>query len=356
MYIYLAVFIMMSFYGKLIFNKGISKNYKIIFLTFNLIIFGTIECLREFTIGEDTINYINWFIDYSKAGWTNSLYHPTRDVEIGYKVLNLLIAEFTQNPRILLVIVSILILGLHLWFLNVNSKNVWLSMVLFVGLNFFTNSMTAWRQYIAMGIVVWLYPLLLKKEYKKAMVVVLTGALFHKTSIICSMILIIMYFFSYTYKNILRISMLLLLCIPVIEVIVQCILKYLPKYRFYFSQEELGNMAIGKLRWLFIIIEIAMIIYVYANKRYHSRKIVLLSLMVIFSVYVGILGKYIPHIFRLGYYFDYFLLLFIPEIIPSTGTNKAVAEITVWGMSLLFYYYYLITNAGGIVPYHIYLI
>ena len=107
MHIYLAVFIMMSFYGKIIFNKGISKNYKIIFLTFNLIIFGTIECLRDFTIGEDTINYINWFIDYSKAGWTNSLYHPTRDVEIGYKVLNLLIAEFTQNPRILLVIVNI---------------------------------------------------------------------------------------------------------------------------------------------------------------------------------------------------------------------------------------------------------
>ena len=50
-------------------------------------------------------------------------------------------------------------------------------------------------------------------------------------------------------------------------------------------------------------------------------------------------------------YYDYILLLALPDFMPKLHKNRVFAYISVTTLSFAFLVYYLMTNAGAIVPY-----
>ena len=334
--------------GACIFSKGYTKQHRILFAIFFFWSLAIVAFFRSFTIGEDTLNYVEWFQDFYEDGWRVSFISPRRYVEPAYKILNLIIARYTDDARVLLIVVAFIILLSFTLFLTRYSENLFLSAILFIGLNFFTNSMTAWRQFMAMSVLVWMLPALFKKKWLKAGIIAILAFNFHRSSIICILSLIAAYVLCKRTLFLKIVVVLEIIAFFSIELMLRVFLSLVPKYKIYFSPE--ANAQMGKLQALIIVLEILLLCYYYfIRKDLHKEYNNLLFIMISISVVIGFLNNVVPHIFRLGYYFEFYLLLFIPLIIPKH--NVVFWRMCVVVASFLLYSYYLFTNAAGIVPY-----
>lgn len=335
--------------------NGRNSNKDLVFIIFVFCMMFAIQALRAESIGEDTPAYIAWFQDYCNLDQVNSLFHPWRDIEIGYSTLNVILSRFTNNPRILITIVSLIIISLHLYFIIKNSKNPFLSILLFMGLNYFITSMVSWRQFIAMGIVFWAFPFLLNKKYIKASCIMILAFAFHDTSALFSITLIGVVLLSKNYMSSFIILIGGTVSLFFINHLLNLVLTLFPAYKIYFGYDSnFGQIrSIGKLSYIYILVELILISIVLCLKKYHTPKIIGMSSLMALSVIVKLLGLYIPHMFRIGYFFDYFLILLIPELISDTR-NGQIIKVSTFAASLLLYFYYLSTNPGQTVPYAFY--
>lgn len=253
MIIYYSVYLLVIIVGIATFHKAFTRNRIIFFAGMAALLMIVPEAFRSSNIGEDTPAYISWFERYYTSGWKVTLFDGNPDEEIGYRLLNLIISTFTHHEQWLIIVTSILIITLHLFFLMHNSHHLPLSILLFFSCNHFLTSMCSLRQYIAMGIVWWFVPLLMKKKYKAAYGVALASFFFHKTSLVFVIASSVAYYLSNHWYNIGLSLGLELLSISCINIIVPILLTFLPKYSIYFANIEDEVLGVGKLRYIYII-------------------------------------------------------------------------------------------------------
>lgn len=350
MTVYLCLMLALLLIGILCFSNGVTVKSKKIFCNITIVMMLLVQCLRDVSVGEDTPVYILWFKEYCNMQYISSIYHPWRDIDVGYSLLNIILSRLTSNEQILICVVSIIIVTLHIKFIEKNSKSPLISVMLFMGCNFFLTSMVSWRQYIAMGIVFWMYPCLNNKKYIKSLIVLLLAFCFHDTAILFGFAIFVAYFCSrYKYGSLIILSVCIIV-VPFLNIIIDKILILLPGYELYFSGTINTTSGIGKLRYVYMIIELMLIMIVIINKNLHSRNNYVLASLMSFSIFSGFLAIYIPYIFRVGYYFEYFILLLIPEII-SKSRNRTLIKAIIIACCLVLFIYYLMNNPGETVPY-----
>lgn len=359
MSIYIAFYITTFIVGLFFSNKKNQKYYSRLFCNIVFVLMCLITCLREVSVGEDTANYAEWFQDFCAMPSITSLFTYDRDVEIGYGLINFLISRITDNPRILIAVIAVLINFLHIRFIRLNSKNIYSSVILYISLNFFFTSMNSWRQFIAMGICFWMYPLLLNRKYFKALLTLLCAFCFHDTVIIFGVVIFICKIINRKKNRIVLLAIAGAISFCVLPFLIKIVLKFLPAYAPYFDGETGGYF--GELELVFIITQIALIILVLINKNLRENKrISLLLSLILFNILISFYGFFIPHIFRLNFYFKYFLIIIIPEVIFNLeqygrkSTALTTRRIMLFCGCLLFGYY-LSTNPGNICPYKTFL-
>ena len=320
--------------------------------SFLLLLFFT--AFRGEKVGIDVPEYLRWFQKFNSLGWKRT-FEIEKDIELGYLCINYIISRFTLDPHYLIITVSFFILFLHITFLKKSSRDFFLSLMLFLSFNHFFTSMCSWRQFIAMGIVFFAYPLFFEKKYICAIFVMGFAFLFHFTTILFDVSVLIAYVFSRKKK---WLVLFLLFCIffpPFFEKLFFSVIEIIPKYSIYANSKYQTLGTVGKLRYAYIIIEFFIIFYVIVTKNMRNRSINFMCIMLCFSIFIGLLGAKIPLIFRLGYYFDYFLVLIIPDLICIRGKkNKASLKLAVVFWGFLFYLYYMLTNSAGMIPWYMY--
>lgn len=332
------------------FDKVEQKTINAFFVaSFCLLLFFT--GFRAETVGIDTPEYILWFKEFNTLGWERT-FHTKKDIEFGYLIICYIVSCISKNSFVLIFVVSFIILVLHLSFLKMNSKNLFVSIILYLSFNHFFTSMSSWRQYIAMGIVFFIYPLLLKKKYLFSLLLMFIGFFFHYSTLLFDFAIIIAYVFSRKKIYVLFFLLFCVIIAPKIFVFIfNSFIEKMPKYAFY--ESHLVSGSVGRLRTIYIIIEICIILYVLKNKSVKYRNINMMSIMLTFSILCGLLGSSIPLIFRLGYYFDYFLLLIIPELMVVRNKNSTGIQSFFTCFFFLFYFYLILTNSAGILPYRL---
>lgn len=353
MTVYIILMLGILVAGILCFSKGESENNTKIFCNISLFMMLIVQCLRGNGVGEDTAAYIDWFNEYCDMSTVTSFLHPWRDIDVGYSILNIVISRFTTNEHALIIVVSILIVLLHIKFIQKTSKDSFVSVMLFLGCNFFITSMVSWRQFIAMGMVVWMYPLLLEKKYIKALFVMALAFCFHDTAIFVGGALLVSVLLANDYKSSWLILLLGIAFIPMTDIFVNKILTFLPAYQLYFNGAITNDasIGIGKLRWVYLFTQFYLMIIILLVKKYHTQKITVMSSLMAFAIVIGLLGMFVPYVFRISYYFDYFMLILIPELLPKKSRYGLVIKIGITFFSMALYVYYLSYNPGQTVPY-----
>lgn len=327
---------------------------KIVFTITAFFFMFIVQGMRDIYVGADTKAYIDIFdniaaseglIDFQKSSFL--------DIEIGYVLLNTAITSISNDNHFFIFVLSGIVLFLHVFFLYRNSKNIYISIYLFFGLNHFITSMVSIRQYIAVGIVMWMLPTLEKGKIIRSIFIAFIAFIFHNSSIVFIAAITMAYIFKRKTKYSWHVLSALLLSLPVTTILKDFIVGYIPKYEFY--EAYLGQAGIGPFAIMCAILYFCIFsMYSYCAKNNENEYRNILLILMAFAVYTPLLGIYLPWGFRLTYYFTYIPLLVVPDLIELRWRNKMISRVIVAFISLVLFTYQLLTNAGNVVPYQFY--
>lgn len=114
--------------------------------------------------GFDTIKYLDW--------------------EWGFNLYTKIIVFFTRNEKIYFAITAFLCLAPVAWFIYKNSRNVWLSTLIYINLSFFYCTMNFLRQSMAIAIMLFAWHFLKKRKSLFFFLLTCVAAFFHTTAFI----------------------------------------------------------------------------------------------------------------------------------------------------------------------------
>lgn len=360
MLVYIALFVFVLSVGLFQYssittiNIRSNKNHYItgphIVFCFVLISVTFIEAMRAASVGEDLPGYLSWFRYYRMRALNIETLLDFSAFEPGFMLLYKGIGLFSTTDHAFIVATSVIIVFLNMYFLYKNSEDFYLSVLLFFAFNHFFTSMVSLRQYIAIGIIMWILPSLKEKKYVRAVALGVVAFFFHMTSIIASIFIFAAFIVRKKKKIIPWVSLVAILIIPIAGRLFTFFTGFFTKYQLFYSLGSGGR--IGSLRLIYILLEVALIFYVYFVKE-SEEEYTEYSLLLIPAIACGVLTS-IPHIFRVGYYFDYVMLLLIPKIVTDSKRNKTAMRIAVMLIAIVFFAYYLSVNPGETVPYKFY--
>ena len=104
--------------------------------------------------------------------------------EPGYLLLNWVVSLLGGDYRIFLFVFHFLLTALVFVWIGRYSASPWLSVFLFLTLQYFALSMNFLRQALAAAIAIWAYPFLKKRRFLPACGLVLLAACFHRTALV----------------------------------------------------------------------------------------------------------------------------------------------------------------------------
>ena len=317
-----------------------------------IVIIGLVSGLRGYSVGADTHSYAYWYTYINSLGWNRAIHDTQIEMEMGYKIYSLILGEFSSNPRLILFVSSFLIVSSFILFLYKYSDDLFISVLLFMGLNHFFTSINTYRTYIALAIVIWIFPLLLKKRYISSVLLAFIGFTFHRISAIYAFAVFAGYIFRKKRSNIRTVLILELIGVPLVPIAVKVVTVIFPKYEFYMKGDYFSS-SMGLLNLMFAFIEIMIILILMANKKNETESSNMLIVILSLCTFIRLVGSSIPLWYRLVQMLSFSLLLLIPMVL-KTNDNPSDNRIYKYAACigcLALYSYYLIIDAAEIVPY-----
>lgn len=275
------------------------------------------------------------------AGWS----------EPGYLLLNLAVSLVWNDYRAFLFVFHFLLTLLVFAWIGRYSPSPWLSVFLFISLQYFALSMNFLRQALAAAIILWTYPCLRTRRFLPGCAIVLLAACFHRTALI---MLPLCFLLSLPPSKIHYGSAVFaagsayFLMDPLIQIAVALV----PKYRHYLTEKYWQGNS-----FLYVLLPLACFLFtiplLLQAVRAPSGSPVLANSM----FYSLLLQSFITRHFileRLSIYVAMFALLALPEaaLAPCRRlSSKARTGILIAGA---FAYFLFAASRGfhGVYPYH----
>lgn len=333
----------------LILNKTKLSKYNPKNLTFCIIIcvlFSIVQGFRAYSIGNDTLNYVKIYNSVKTASLIEIIAKTRTSVEMGFQLLLKMFAIMHVSDRGFLLIIAIMInIGVS-YFIYKNSKSPLLSIIIFMGTEFFNLSFTALRQMLAVSIIINTYPYLVKKEKLKPICLILVAATLHRTAIIFMIALVVQHIKlnkkTYTILGILFVA-LHLVGIPILYELIK-----LTSYGVYLKTNVIGE---GVVQTAVIIIYTVFGIYLrYKNGKKDEQDI--LVLLMIIAIFIQSITYKIALIGRLIWYFYIFNTIFLPNLIMDIKDKKIknISYIVIATLNIM-QYLLLSMNMYNVTPY-----
>ena len=330
----------------LFFQKQLEKKFsKInILLTISTIIFILLWLVSGFRegVGTDYYPYVQYFYKTKVYTLFNNPF------EWGFYILNKLVNILTGNPRFIFLIVSFFTLFVINKAILNHSVNYYFSILLFINLYFYFNSLNIMRQFIAIAIVLYSLRYIYERNLKKFSVLILAASFFHFTSVVFwfAYFVVNKKYKIYTYFSGALLSILLVFLFPYIA---EILTHFMPRYEAYLTNmfEQFSSTSVI----LIILSTLIFTFLLHRNSEWDSEEIVLFNL-----VYIGLIfniAAYYNFLFyRISLYFYIFIILLIPKLVHQVNEKyKNAISIVIISLSMLYCIRLLITGNGEILPY-----
>ena len=311
MYIYIITFLITILLIWLAENKAKSKTIKTIVLILAIMPMFFISAIR-YDVGTDYDK--RYMADY----YTLAEGKNVGNLEIGFKVIDYICLFFTQEPYLLFVVTSLIILAIIFEVIYKKSSNKLLSIIIFFLCGYFFGTLNLIRQYIAMALVLLGYQFLMDKNQKKAyigfVICAILAFFMHSSSIVCFIMLFLTQKNICNIKIVLPLSILILILNQNIMTILTPIIKN-TRFKVYltgtYAQSELSVLQI--VENLLVYVWMSIIYYFQKKKNMEIKKeeITLLNIQGI-SFLLTVAGVIHSQFMRIAIYFGIFQILSIP--------------------------------------------
>lgn len=299
-----------------------------------------IMAFRSVEVGVDTSNYkaiFDLIKNMSFREITSNFY--TYSMEIGYalfmKVCSLLYGDYYFFQVVFSMLFSILAAK----FVLEEADNIFIGVIVFLGIGIYTITFNVARQMLAAMLIVNSWIFLKKGEKKKSILCVLVASTFHVTALIF-IVAYAIYFFRYN-KYIIRL-------IPLVVVIgalnfnrlLPFITRYFTHYHNYYANEKVIQTAgFVWIIWIIVLLVAARIIYIAKKTNIEHSMAAIFSMIWVVCNIIGLSFNYFE---RLGLYF----IPFVSVMFSYSGNyirSRSVRRIYLNGMAVAFIIYFLMS-------------
>lgn len=302
--------------------------------------------LRSKYIGStDTYNYYNMMTKAISAIEWRDYYNP-KGVETGFQLFVWLLSRIFHDPQWIIVISSIINISSVLIFICRNSKNIPLSLTMYVSLGLMQFQMQGMRQAIAMSICLFAYEFAKNKKTIPFLLLVFLAMQFHRTAIV----FIAVYFLG---KLKIKATHILLFSAGALVALFS-IDKIIETANELFDRGYRGTVDSGGFIATSIYILIIVFALLISKKPYdeHMNSTTFYMLLLGFNCfivrYIGALAAE-----RISFYFVYSQIIILPNTIVEgnlTGRDVRIVNLVVYILSIALFMYRL--YGSDFVPFH----
>ena len=303
----------------LYFSKKCNNNrIKLVLEWFSVVPFFVISAIR-YDVGTDFL----WRYTSDFENIANGI--DVKNFEIGFKILIKICLLFSREAQFMFVVTSLIINTLIMWIIIKNSKNVYISLLIYFCGGFFFLSMNAVRQFIAMSLVLFGYKYIFEKKHiYKYLLCVFLAFLMHSSAII----MVILVFLD--NRKLLK---------PTIVVPLSVIILIFGNYFFdilgkilsvtRFNVYFIGRFARSDISWMFVLYNMIIYAFMYLvgqqndkeNKLFEKENNLYYNIQ-IFALITTCMGSIHVLFSRVASYFMVFQIISIPYFIERVKFSE----------------------------------
>lgn len=343
--VYIINIILVIIYA-MIYNFVKGGNKKVLFKKVLLVIvamqFILILSAKSLDVGYDILRYGGHFYFLKTASINQFFQHGH---EIGFKTLMKIISVFTSEFHVFLVLISILMIVPVIRMIYKYSNMPFLSVLIFVGFDYYYFSFSGLRQAMAYAIVCISYDYIKGRKLKSFLITIFIASTFHVSAII--------FLPAYWIVNI-KINKKTILLLTGINILIyqyrelimgQLLTKFYPMYQLNYTDSY---------QWYafnVLLLSISLFLYSYTtNKTMYLQQVFVL---VTVGLTLLLFATVSENAMRASNYYSIFSILLFPEIIYSQKNKKVTLFLTyVFGIGIIILnVWFLLRNTYGIVPY-----
>lgn len=300
-----------------------------------------LSAFRAPSIGNDTQNYIDIFQNISELMTSETRY------EIGYLYLNdFIYNHISDSYRAFFIITSAFIYFSFGRFILKYSKMPWLSLMIFMYYIFFSFTLCALRQSIAMAICTYALSALIDNKKILSCLIICFASIFHSTAILFIVILIIPYL-KLSNKTIVTLFAITIFTASIFNIVLSDFLSIFEQYEHYTDNDSMYSTGGVRIASIFnALICTSVFIYGYAKLRLslhygnnsivdnrYSNKIFLFCLVISSAIYI--LSLQFNMLDRIALYYNMATLIILPNAIYML---KPINTKTVTAISVILFF------------------
>lgn len=356
---YLLIYLIIVIYSFILFFLNINRNKKKkFFLIFTCIFLLLIMGLRSVNVGTDTKTYVNL---YKHIASGSDIFNVIKSAPL-YVIYNKLVSILFNDDTgkwIIFLNSLIIVTGIGI-FIYRNSKNIVISMLLYISLYFYFIGFNISRQFIALILVLNSYYYIKNNMIKKYIVLISMAIAIHNTAIV-GIVLYPICKIEWSKSKVYVFSLLSILTMFLYEKILNIFLKIFPRYNMYMGSGRFSINDVGEgkkiLVSIFYLCFVFLALYVLSYKKYESSlenkiEIYRLTSIVMFASIIGIFFYNNLLISRIEIYFSIFSIIFIPNLTEYIGGR---IRLLIYYLVILLTIFSLIvqlnSNISGVIPY-----
>lgn len=347
----ISTFFFISCYEK---NKE-NKILKIIFFIFSFMPFFLISAFR-YDVGTDFLTrYVADFYKINEGLNVDNL-------EVGYKIIIKICQFFTDNSQSIFIVTSFIINLLITYTIFKYSKNKYLSVIVYFFGGFLFLSLNAVRQFLAMSLIFWAYPYLIRENKKWLYIIsVLIASSIHSSALV----MLIFAFFgknkTINYKITLLVVVLFLLFGRSLLVPLNLLLKetkFSPYLVEYYAKADVSSLYLLSNFLIYTFYSL-----VIKNKNIENKEVILLYNIQAMALIITSMEAIHQLFSRIVFYYTIFQLISIPLFI-KLGLNfnlkfsrikfldkKYITIYIIIGYIFMFVFTNVIHNDNEVLPY-----
>ncbi|MBD5160678.1 MAG: EpsG family protein [Oscillibacter sp.] len=271
--------------------------------------------------------------------------------EPGYLLLNLAVSRLCGDYRVFLFVFHLLLTFLVFTWIGRYSRSPWMSVYLFLTLQYFALSMNFLRQAFAAAVILWTYPFLKSRRILPACGIVLLAACFHRTALI-------------------MLPLCFLLCLPptklhygltalaagiayfLMDPLIQAAVTLVPKYQHYLTEKYWQGNS-----FLYVLLPLGCFLFALPLLRQTARTGSPSPVLVNAMFYSLLIQLFITRHFileRLSIYVAVFSLIALPEAAaaPCGRCSSRVRTGILIAGALAYFLFAASQGFHGVYPYH----
>ena len=325
MYIYFIVLVILCMLILTLSLKKYGKTNENVFLVISFVILSLIAALRHYSVGADTEQFVQAF-DYIKnieiSDFSKLRY------ETGFSLLCWILARLKFSGQSLIIVSSLFINYSVMNFIKKNSKNVYMSTLLYILCTFYFSYMNIMRQAIAIGIILLGFENLKNKKNLRFSLYVIAASFFHFSALLC-LLFIPMNKMKYNKKIIYSSIVFMIISFIFGNQIFQFLCRFSAKLAGYIGgQYDVENYFGALIKATIALLSYFFGIYLIGKPRDNEKlkndqllnfSFFALGISCIFSILVmkvNIFNRFYP-------YFYIFLIIWLPNCISTIKNSKS---------------------------------